>query len=131
VREECRAVENYVSLEKLRYHDRARIELAWRGDLQPHRLPPMLLMTLVENAFKHGVMPLPADAWIACEVTGEPQALRISVRNSQREARPGTGIGLQNVRAQLDLLYPNRYRWEVRSEPSRFLVEIVLMHEVD
>jgi len=123
---ECRQVENYVALEKLRYGDRARIVLEWKGSLEQHSVPPMMLMTLMENAFKHGVMPLPAGAWINCRVTGDADTLTIEVENSQREAKPGFGIGLQNLRSQLDLLYPNRYSWQVLSEPNRFSVAIML-----
>ena len=125
--DECRMVENYVSLEKLRYHDRASIELKWDGSLEHHQMPPMLLMTLLENAFKHGVMPTASNAWIICEVTGEGQALKVSVTNSQRNANPGNGIGLQNLRSQLDLLYPGRYVWRVQNDSTQFLIEIILM----
>ncbi len=126
VLDECRQVENYIALEKLRYGDRAQIVFACKGTVEQHKVPPMILITLMENAFKHGVMSLAADAWIDCQVTGDADTLTLLVSNSQREAKPGYGIGLQNLRSQLDLLYANRYSWQVLNEPNRFSVEIIL-----
>ena len=56
LQEELKQVRNYIALEMLRYEERVDIEINVEGKMETHRMGPMMLITLVENAFKHGVM---------------------------------------------------------------------------
>ncbi len=110
---ELKQVENYIALELLRYADRVEVTTKYIGDLSKYEIGPMLLITLIENAFKHGVMPIAGKAWINFAVEGKEKGLFISVRNSANNTKPGNGIGLENLRSQLDHLYKRDYSLEV------------------
>ncbi|MFM7486260.1 MAG: hypothetical protein ACKO13_04985 [Cytophagales bacterium] len=62
-------LKNYVALEKLRYGDRLTVELKTTDDLEAARLPPILLITLVENSIKHGAMPTNNHSWIRISIS--------------------------------------------------------------
>ena len=98
---EWNQVRNYVALESLRYEDRVTVTLSLDGEADRKMIAPMILLTLVENAFKHGVMSVSGKSWIHVRVSIQQQELNIQVRNSQRSSPSGHGIGLQNLRARL------------------------------
>lgn len=91
---------------------------------------PMLLITLVENAFKHGISPnRPSFITLSMHLEGEG-VLSFKVVNSFNPKdvsdRSGSGIGLENLRRRLDLLYPGRYAFEQRIEEGTYRIELVL-----
>lgn len=101
---------NYVDLQRLRKDDRYQITLEVTGDLRDARIAPLLIMPLVENAFKH-VSHFPADNLIRIRLTREATVLRVEVINTY-EIRPSAeagGIGLTNLERRLELQYPGRY----------------------
>jgi sensor histidine kinase YesM len=93
-------------------------------------IPPLLLIPFVENAFKHG------------DFTGSEHGLAITLSNSSgktrfhcsnrkgiREKDAGGGIGLENVKRRLSLLYPGRHSLSIEEDPLRFSVNLELIHE--
>ncbi len=108
--EEIKTVENYLSLEKIRYEE--RLQSKWQIDPATLNLqvPPMILQTLVENAIKHGVQK--AQRWGFVEITTytEENKLLIKIRNtgklkSTEQKSENSGFGIQNTRLRLNLLY--------------------------
>ncbi len=124
---ELKQVENYIALELLRYEDRVEVTTKLRGDLGKYEIGPMILITLIENAFKHGVMPIAGKAWIDFGVEENEQSLVISIRNSTNSTKTGKGIGLENLRSQLDHLYKSDYSLKVvTTELNEFSVTLIL-----
>jgi LytS/YehU family sensor histidine kinase len=107
--QEIKQLRNYISLERLRYEDRLQIEVKTEGDMESPRVAPMMLITLVENAFKHGAMKTAEKAWIKIEVVNTTAEIRITVRNSWKKNLLNTGIGLANVKDQLKILFPDKH----------------------
>lgn len=101
---------NFVDLQRLRKDQRYRIEFEASGDFRGIRIAPLLLMPLVENAFKH-VSHFPDDNRIVIRLQRESAALRIEVTNTyeDRPAAPVGGIGLTNLARRLELQYPDRH----------------------
>ena len=98
-------VEAYLAMEEMRLGERLRVAWDWPEWADREGLPPLFLQPLVENAIKHGISPCDAggELEIRCGRTGGEVFLQ--VRNTGRplsEAR-GTGVGLENLRARLDL----------------------------
>lgn len=89
----------------------------------------MILITLIENAFKHGAMPVAGRSWIKLNVTSDDEKIRIFVANSRVKGKTGHGIGLENLRNQLDLLYPACYTIQEHAGENDFSVELVLNHK--
>lgn len=122
---ELKQVDNYISLELLRYDDRVEVRKNVAGNPEGHQLPPMLIITLVENAFKHGVMPMAGKSWIDLAVIPGDE-LTIVVKNKWESRVSGNGIGLQNLRSQLNLLYHDRYDWRVLEDGQEFSITLTL-----
>lgn len=115
VEQEVRILRDYIDLECLRY-DEDRLDVFMEFELDDPQQPvsPLLLLPLVENAFKHGVGEHRADAWVRVSVVLANKQLDVRVENSldpdtARQHNPD-GIGLQNVRRQLELIYPGDSR---------------------
>lgn len=124
---ELKQVENYIALELLRYEDRVKVTTQFSDDLKEHEIGPMILITLIENAFKHGVMPIVGKAWINLSVAEKENGLFISISNSATITKPGNGIGLDNLRNQLDHLYKGYYSLEiVNSKADEFSINLLL-----
>lgn len=124
---ELKQVENYIALELLRYEDRVQVTTQFSGDLNKFRIGPMILITLIENAFKHGVMPIAGKSWINLIVAEKGNDLLISISNSTTITKPGNGIGLENLRNQLDHLYKGYYSLEVvNSKADEFSINLLL-----
>jgi LytS/YehU family sensor histidine kinase len=124
---ELKQAENFIALEMLRYDDRVQVKSTTEGSVEGKRIPPMSIITLLENAFKHGVMRKAGHSWITMKVTCGQSSVVLEVCNSWLETEPGQGIGLQNLQSQLSHLYPGRYRLAIeRRVPGEFSVTLKL-----
>lgn len=110
--QEVRFLENYISLMSIRYSGDVRIENIYPESLPEGRIPPLMLSTLVENAFKHGIS-YRQDSFIRSEISVQGERLLYTVSNSRQDSAPagqGSGVGLDNLRKRLALLYGDRFR---------------------
>lgn len=121
--QEITIINDYIELEKLRYDETLRVDFKYDIEDKKQALPPLLLMPLVENAFKHGVSETRDSPFIAIILTAHDHQLFFSVKNSMEaggEAIPiKENIGLSNLRRQLELLYKD-YNLKVNRENEMF-----------
>ena len=124
---EIQNLRDYVELEKIRFdEDRLAVKMEVKLDDPNRSITPLLLLPLVENAFKHGVSEQRDEAWVNIFISLKNNILEVKIENSKgpdRAANP-QGIGLQNVRRQLELLYPNRHEFRVSNTPDSFTAEL-------
>lgn len=126
---EMEIIEDYIALEKLRYGERVQVAIHKSGTLAEWRIPALLLLPFVENAFKHGVSPETQQAWMNITLQAEKESLKWVVENSNSSSqRPqkAEGLGLENVRRRLQLLYPEQHRLEIWEEEDTFMVVLEL-----
>ena len=122
-------MEDYIALQKLRLPEQGvDILLEKKGNWETVQVPPLLLITLVENAFKHGIS-YQQPSFIHMELDVQGQELTFNVRNSlhRREnklAEDASGIGLENMRRRLALLYPNRHELHTHEMEHTFLTQL-------
>jgi hypothetical protein len=123
---EINLIRNYIELEQLRFGDRVLVQLD--ANEKPVQVAPMLLLTLVENAFKHGVGKSNGQHFVNIIIKASDEHLSFRVENSTQanEDELGDGIGLQNLRLQLALLYPGRHQLTVSHEKNRFIANLEL-----
>lgn len=131
--QELKILQDYIALEQLRFdEDRLRIKTQLDIDDPSQPIVPLLLLPLVENAFKHGVGEERSDAWVSISVQLSGKTLTVQVENSLPEKHgnsPG-GIGLNNIRQQLALRYPEQsqlyagYQPESSSKSAHFLASM-------
>ena len=122
LKEEIKLLEDYVALEKLRYDDdRLHVDFRVMADDPDHEIAPLLLLPLVENAFKHGVSEQYDNAEISIRISLEKNTLQMTIENTLPEEPPHEtpGVGQKNMRRQLELLYPNKHQLEfVRNDQT-------------
>jgi len=120
--QELGIVADYLELESMRFEDRLRIELHVPDDAAGVQIPVMLLQTLVENAIKHGIAQLPSGGLLRVSATVQSEMLMLDVENPRPPAparRSQEGVGLQNARDRLRLLFGERASLELDlSRPS-------------
>ena len=128
LQKELEFVRDYCDLIKLRISGNVRLTLEVPDSDRGIHLAPLLFIAPIENAFKHGVSPTePSYIHIRIEVD-ESHAVTCTVRNSSFPKtytdKSGSGIGLENLRKRLRLIYPNRHRWLVKEENGEFTAQI-------
>lgn len=121
--QEIRLLEDYIALEKLRF-DEGRLEMSMSSDIdEPNAaIAPLLLLPLVENAFKHGAAEQRERARISIAIHLKNKELEVKIFNTRPSGiAAGTpGIGLQNLRKQLELLYPARHNLQTAQGEGHF-----------
>jgi LytS/YehU family sensor histidine kinase len=134
--EEVDLVENFLSLEKLRYGERLKAEIIKKGDLSTWEIPPMVLFFLIENSIKHGSSPDMEAPWLLISIESQPENLRIKASNSkpdnwrQTKVEAGIGNGLQNLKNRLAILYPkNGYSVQINDREKEFTILVQLKKE--
>lgn len=131
VQKEIELIENYLSLEKVRYGKRVSVRFAHAIPIEVN-IAPLLLLTFVENAFKHGVVQELGSAEINISLTMDAKNVLFSVSNSkpntavEKTMEKGEPLGLKNVIQQLDLLYPNAYELTHDDQKSSYTVVLKL-----
>jgi two-component system sensor histidine kinase AlgZ len=109
LKQEMDFIRNYVELMRIRYADHVKIEMHLVDADLSTKVPPLLIVPLLENAFKHGV-DATQESKILINIQQEEDLLNITIENSyfpkSDEDESGSGIGLENLKKRLDLLYP-------------------------
>lgn len=132
ITQEIELLQNYIDLEKLRYGD--RLSLVFEKEIDnPHTsIAPLLLISLLENAFKHGASGSTGKPEIKINIKVIEKKLFFSICNSKpiKTHKEGTnfehGIGLSNTKNQLQLLYPHKHSMVITEKKNSFLVELLL-----
>jgi sensor histidine kinase YesM len=107
---EINYVSSYIELERLRLTDKVKLSYVVDGNPAGKKIAPMILIPLIENAFKHGISTR-EECSIGIAINIEPKKLVLSVINSKHRSddKNSTGLGLSNVRRRLNLLYPGKH----------------------
>lgn len=120
-------VQSYIELQKLRFKDGAAVELTLNGEIDDQRVVPLILISFVENAFKHGVANDPEDP-IRINIIANQKILHFSVSNKKNKFNKDImgGVGLNNVERRLQLLYPERYKLNIVNSATHYTTELML-----
>jgi LytS/YehU family sensor histidine kinase len=130
-------IESYIELEKTRFAEKVDIKYRMEGDPDLYFIAPLLLISFVENAFKHGAARTSQSAYVDIRINLEDTNLFFSVKNSTppnpslrtSNIKNGTeigGFGLKNTIKRLTLLYPERHFLSVTEENDFFLINLQL-----
>ena len=120
-------LQNYITLMKLRYTDKVRISVDIPASLPNKEVPPLMFITFVENAFKHGVS-YRQESFIDIAMAIDGDRLTFTCVNSRipKEEDKHGGVGLANVRQRLDLIYGQNYQLDIRDEQASYTVKLTL-----
>ena len=145
--EEMNVIENYLGLQKLRLTDKTRLSFERTGVADHYRIAPLLLVPLIENAFKYGV-DSSEESFIDINITIEEGRLSMTIRNkivrqginkivggksgsrqetkSEGQGYRQGGIGIKNIRRRLELLYPSSHTLKAEEQNGEFFVYLSL-----
>ncbi|MFZ2340546.1 MAG: histidine kinase [Bacteroidales bacterium] len=122
---EIEFMKNYIDLMKLRMSDKVTLNVSFPEEYADRNIQPLLFIPFIENAFKHGIS-YREKSFIDIEMKAEGSSIAFKCSNSlhsktEKEAEAETGgIGLENVRKRLDLLFPGRHELRIDSSENRF-----------
>ena len=129
---EVEFIDSYIKLMRIRYIDEVNIEFNTPDIVlcRKIKLPPLLLIVLVENAFKHGIS-YDANSYVKIDIMAFDDELTCIVANSRHEASNSntehSGIGLSNITRRLEMLFGKRYTLTIDdSDAKRYSVELVI-----
>ncbi|MEO1515160.1 MAG: histidine kinase [Bacteroidota bacterium] len=125
--EEMDYIEDYIGLQQIRMHKQFDLQMARVGEEAGLEVPPLLFIILVENAFKHGIEPSHGACHLHIELSAGGDRIVLRVENSfEAENDKESGIGLENLRRRLDLLYPDRHELRLDQKDGIFIAELTL-----
>lgn len=123
---EIEFINNYIELEKIRHDKSFNVKTDFPGNMSVIKIAPLVLFPFVENAFKHGLKQKSND-FISIKLKITSAQIQFNIKNKIHDTEPsetGTknskGLGLQNVRERLELLYQNKYELEISTDNNIF-----------
>lgn len=129
LKEELEFIENYLLLEEKRLSKRCKVEFLIKGDVKGLKIAPMLLIPFVENAIKHGARSTNENSTIDITVSIKKAQLNLIIDNSKPSKNivsERKGLGLENVKRRLNLLYPNSYKLKIDDKANSFHVNLTI-----
>ena len=131
LKNELNMIANYIELEKIRYGNRLSMQVELINPDGNHLIAPLLMIPFVENSFKHGVSQILDHPRISLKIYVEGNMLHFYLNNSKPPTVENQdlrkGIGLENVRKRLDLLYPDKHTLLILTTEDSFTVQMDIL----
>lgn len=127
LKEELQIVNDYLALEKIRFEERLTYEEHIDDNLLQSQLPPLLIQTLIENAIKHGVSKKTEGGEVSLNIYQDDSHVHIRIFNvGEYNPSNGTnsGIGLENARKRLQIIYGNQAEFSIANHDNKVLTEV-------
>jgi sensor histidine kinase YesM len=124
---EIEMIKNYIELQNLRIHENEKIELNVSGEIKNHKIAPLLFLPFVENSFKHGLKSGVDDAFVKINIENTGHVIYFKIENRFGNTRQISdnsyaGIGIENVKKRLKLLYPGQHLLKISKNQQTFRV---------
>jgi hypothetical protein len=127
--DELNYISNYIELQKLRLDRSVKLEYSSLDDIPALQIAPMLLIPFIENAFKHGVNS-EQKSHIKIDIVMNKNELRLSVVNNKVDIQQNTsersGLGIENTKHRLDLIYPANHLLVINDTEKQFNVSLYI-----
>ena len=128
LKNEIQLIQNYLGLEKLRHNEHVSINFNFEGEIDSEFIAPLIMLSLVENAFKHGINRHPGPAVVTIHLLVKEEELNFTVYNSKwsdhDQSDKSNGIGLKNIQRQLELIYPNKHNMNINEQENSYFVDL-------
>lgn len=125
--EELQYIHNYIDLQKVRLDETVKLRYTVIGAVREQKIAPMLLIPFIENAFKHGVNG-EENSDLNINIAVKDDEIHLLVENNkvqvQRVTTESSGLGIENTRSRLQMLYLNNYQLQIEDSISRFVVSL-------
>lgn len=127
--QEIQFLKDFIDVEKFRWEDKLEVTCSWTMDNPNKDIPPLLLMPFIENAFKHVSRSAYNKGFIHILFEQKNNQIYLEVENSKSDKpvkKKSTGIGLENIKARLQILYGQRYSLTIKESDTVYLVKLKL-----
>lgn len=137
IRQEVEFLKNFIEVEKVRWKNSLDVKCTWDIENEQAELAPLLLITFIENAFKHVSRSKMEKGFIQIDLVQKDNQLHLFVRNSKYADMPASrpkdasGIGLENIKKRLEILYPESYKLDISETDSVYVVSIQINYKND
>jgi LytS/YehU family sensor histidine kinase len=123
-------IKNYIDLQKIRFGESISLEFVVNGQTNGHQIAPLILISFIENAFKHGIN-AEEDSVIKIKIDITAEELFLNVFNKKVAVHISeenkSGLGVENTRNRLELLYPKRHKLSIYDTEEQYLVELSII----
>ena len=125
---EIELIQSYLALEKIRHSGDVFIDFDLEGEPDSESIAPLIMLSLVENAFKHGINKHPGPSKLNIKLAVKKNEISFSVFNSkwfdQNKSANSNHIGLKNIKRQLELIYPNKHSVDINEQENSYFVQL-------
>jgi two-component system, LytTR family, sensor kinase len=124
---EINHLKNFIDIHQLRFGNVLAINFTIQGDIEKHKIVPLLLITFVENAFKHGKVNDKENP-LTIALHANPHSYHFSITNKKSNGtkEKSSGIGLVNIKNRLDLVYPDKHTLHITDTKDLFTIELTI-----
>lgn len=125
IKKEVEFIQSYIELMRLRFTEKVTIDVDIPDAIPEASIPPLLFTSLLENAFKHGIS-YNNESFIHISMSFPKNHLNFTIENSNhsKKAEASSGIGIENTRKRLDLLYKNEYELAISDTAEKYAVNL-------
>ena len=132
---EIKHIQNYLDLGRLRYGSRLDVDVALSGEINAPKIPPLILLPFIENAFKHGAEDETGHIPIQIGLAVHDQYLTFNIKNRKVAhtrknngifRKENSGIGLKNTQRRLGLIYRDNYTLQIKNDQEHYAVTLKL-----
>ena len=128
---EIQVLKDYIALQKIRSNDQLRVKTLVENDIKQEKIAPLMLITFLENAFKHGAKGETGTSFIDLVISLNHNLLNFSLENNKGtvdlvEKTDHKGLGLENVKRRLELIYPGKHELLIQDKGNSFAVNLQL-----
>jgi two-component system, LytTR family, sensor kinase len=126
---EIEMVKNYIELQNLRTSEYEKIKMEITGDVKGKNVAPLIFLPFVENSFKHGLKGGTQNSFVRIKIETTTQILHFNIKNSKGKniefaGSKYKGIGIENVKKRLDMIYPGRHSLVISDDEEKFEVNL-------
>jgi len=125
IKKEIEFIKSYIELMKLRFSDKVKINVEIPSEVPDKTIPPLLFTSLLENAFKHGIS-YNKDSFINILMNFNEDELQFSIENSNhpKKDKEASGIGIENTKKRLALLYKDSFEFDILKNKENYRVNL-------
>ncbi len=131
IEEEVGFLKNFIDIEKIRWEDKLDVNCSWTIQNLKTKFPPLLLIPLIENAFKHVSRSSNVKGYINILFEERAETISLEVENSKSalpvEKGKNSGLGLENLRNRLDILYGEKYRLTIQNSDNVYNSKLIIL----
>ena len=127
LKDEVKYIEDYIQLQQIRLHKKLDFKFDKNISDPELSIPPLLFITFIENAFKHGIEPAERNCYLHLKISSDQNGLVFSCKNSIEEKNNSeAGIGISNLKRRMELRYPNKHSLETTENKTEFSAQLKL-----